>query len=247
MRFVWILASGILAACPGPGRPAKPELAPSGPKLLEPRPVDASVRGAAYLTAVAAQIQPAWGQFLEDCRLRLPSTHPLNQSSLVAVAELHIARNGRGIARIAAGSGNGDFDTAVFDVASDAGPFPAPPVELISDDEAAHVRWMFARDARQAGPATAAVFDVKLPLVAVVERLIAGKALDRAIERVAAAPADPDRLAATERVMVAVLREGLYSANGVARRAAVEAVARANVGVLAQDVHALAGPIPDLD
>ena len=30
-----------------------------------------TARGAAYLTAVALQLQPGWGQFLDDCRLRL--------------------------------------------------------------------------------------------------------------------------------------------------------------------------------
>jgi HEAT repeat protein len=244
--WIHVATLGVLAACPGPSRTA-PELAASGPRLPEPRAIDPSTRGAAYLTALAAQIQPAWAQFLEDCRLRLPKPHPLNQPSLLAIADLWIARDGRVVVRIATGSGNGDFDTAVFDVASDAGPFPAPPAELISDDDAAHVRWSFARDARQAGPATASIVDVKLPLIAVVDRLIEAKVLDRAIARVAAAPADPERLAATERVMIAVLREGLYSANGSARRSAVEAVARANIGALAPEIHAMAGPIPDLD
>src|SRR5262245_36740801 len=87
IRVTWMLASLLLAACPGPG-PAKPEFAPSGPKLPEPKAIDPGVRGAVYLTAVAGHIQPAWGQFLEDCRLRLPKTHPLNQSALVAIADL---------------------------------------------------------------------------------------------------------------------------------------------------------------
>ncbi len=254
MRHAWIIASWFLAACPGPApSKPKPELVVSGPRLPEPKGIDPAVKGAAYLTAVAAQIQPAWGQFLEDCRLRLPNTHPLNQPSLVAIAELSIARTGRLDVRIATGSGNGDFDTAVFDVASDAGPLPAPPSELISDDEVVHLRWMFARDARQAGPATAQVVDVRLPLLAVVERLLETKALERAIARVTAAvgagvaAGDRESMLAAEKVMVAVLREGLYSANGAARRAAVEAVARTNAGPLVADVHAMAGPIQDLD
>jgi len=244
MRGAWIVAA--LAACPGAG-PPKLELTPSGPKLTAPQGIDPSVRGAAYLTAVAAHVQPAWGQFLEDCRLRLGKGHPLNEQALVAIAELVIGRAGRFEVRIITGSGNGDFDTAAFDVASDAGPLPPPPLELLADDEAVHLRWTFARDARQAGAATARVHDLKLPLVAVVDQLIASKALDRAIARVLAAQGDAEWLAATERVMIAVLREGLSSANGAARRAAVEAVARANIGTLVAEVHAMAGPIPDLD
>src|SRR5688572_27984735 len=73
------VACAIAAACGGGGRGEPPPvLAPSGPRLPPPAAIDASVRGAAYLTAIAAHIQPAWGQFLEDCRLRLPKQHPLN-------------------------------------------------------------------------------------------------------------------------------------------------------------------------
>ncbi|MCW5806865.1 MAG: hypothetical protein KIT31_31190, partial [Deltaproteobacteria bacterium] len=74
------LASLALALAGGAcGKPAGgPGLAASGPRLPPPLPVDPSARGGDYLTAVAANIQPAWGQFLEDCRLRLPAAHPLN-------------------------------------------------------------------------------------------------------------------------------------------------------------------------
>ena len=245
MRTLWLVAC--LAACPGPKGTTKAELTASGPKLPALPALDPSVRGAAYLSAVAAHVQPAWGQFLEDCRLRLPATHPLNQTSLTATAELRVRKDGTVFVRIAAGSGNGDFDTAAFDVASDAGPLPSPPAELLSDDDTVHLEWTFARDARQAGPATARVLEVKLPLVQVVEAMLEAKSLDRALARVIAAEADRELPAATERVMVAVVKEGLYSSNGAARRAAVEAVARASLGPLIADVHAMAGPIPDLD
>lgn len=245
MRTLWLVAC--LAACPGPKGTTKAELTASGPKLPALPALDPSVRGATYLSAVAAHIQPAWGQFLEDCRLRLPATHPLNQTSLTTTAELRVRKDGTVFVRIAAGSGNGDFDTAAFDVASDAGPLPSPPAELLSDDDTVHLEWTFARDARQAGPATARVLEVKLPLVQVVEAMLEAKSLDRALARVIAAEADRELPAATEKVMVAVVKEGLYSSNGAARRAAVEAVARASLGPLIGDVHAMAGPIPDLD
>lgn len=246
MRTRWLVLCSLLAACPRP-RVDKPELTASGPRLKDPQPVDPSTRGAAYLTAVAGHLQPAWGQFLEDCRLRLPASHPLNQPALVATAELRIGKDGMLFVRIAASSGNGDFDTAVFDVASDAGPLPPPPAELMSDDGTVQLEWLFARDARQAGPATARVMDVRLPLLQVVDAMLEAKSLDRALARVVTAEGDRAWLAATEKVMVAVIREGLYSANGAARREAVDAVARARLGGLVSDVHAMAGPIPDLD
>ncbi len=250
MRALWLVAllaaCSMLAACPGPTK-TKPELTASGPKLPSLSTVDPSVRGAAYLMAVAEHVQPAWGQFLEDCRLRLPATHPLNATSLAATAELRVRKDGTLFVRIATGSGNGDFDTAVFDVASDAGPLPAPPAALIADDGMVHLEWTFARDTRQAGPATARVLDVKLPLLQVVEGLLGAKALERAIVRVIEAEGDREWLAATETVMVAVVKEGLYSSNGAARRAAVDAVARVHLDSLIKDVHAMAGPIPDLD
>ncbi len=228
-----------LAACGHPAPPARTvhaQLSPSGPELPPPPPVAASVRGAAYLTAVAAHLQPAWGQFLEDCRLRLPGSHPLNVQTLATVAELAIDSAGQVQVHIITGSGNGDFDTAAYDVIGDAHPLPQPPAELTSDDERVHLRWLFARDGRQAGPATAQVIDFQLPLVAAVERQLARHAIGRAVQRALVAPQDPDRVAATERIMIEVLREGLGS-NGEAQRAAVAAIGRARVHALAVEVH----------
>ncbi|HEX2691713.1 MAG TPA: HEAT repeat domain-containing protein, partial [Kofleriaceae bacterium] len=135
-------------------------------------------------------------------------------------------------------SGNGDFDTAAADVLADAQPLPAPPGELASDDGLVHLRWLFARDRRQAGPATAHVLSVELPLGDVVDRLLARGELVRAARRVASAPAaSPERDAAAERVMIAALGEALDSPNGAARRTAVEACGRARVYELASVVR----------
>jgi hypothetical protein len=234
------------AAC-GSTAPTAPRLAASAPPLPPPPPVDPAVRGASYLAEVAASIQPAWGQFLEDCRLRLPADHPLNRRDLTAIAELAIERDGRMVQRIVTSSGNGDFDTAVFDVLGDASPLPTPPLELASDDDRVYLHWLFARDARQAGPRTARVVDVELPLLGVVDRLLAQQQLARAARRVAAARADEPQLVAAERVMIAALDEGLASSSSAARREAVEAIGRARVQGLARQVHTLAAPIADLD
>jgi len=236
MRVLVLVA---LAACGGPAAP-QAALEGTSARLAAPPVVDPSVRGAAYLTVVGAQLQSRWRDFLEDCRLRLPAAHPLNTRTLAATFELGIARGGAiELRRQVATSGNGDFDTAVADVLADASPLPAPPAELASDDDLVHLRWQFARDRRQAGPATARVITVELPLLAVVDRLLARGELTRAARRIAVAPSTTaERGAAAERVMIAALREALASANGVARRAALEACGRARVHAIADAVRA---------
>ena len=151
------LAFAVLVACGQPGAAPKGPPAPVLRRLLPPAPIDQKARGAAYLTAVAMQLQPGWGQFLDDCRLRLPAGHALNQMGLAATAVLVVDRRGAIVDVELDSSGNADFDRAVKDAIADAGPLVPPPPELISDDERVHLRWLFARDRRQAGPATAAV------------------------------------------------------------------------------------------
>jgi HEAT repeat protein len=230
----------ILAVIGCAGQPASPQLVASSARLPPPMPADPGARGAAYLTQVAAQLQPRWGDFLEDCRLRLPRSHPLNTTTLAATFDLAISKRGAIVERKQVEtSGNGDFDTAIADVLADASPLPPPPGELLSDDELAHVRWQFARDRRQAGPATARVLFVELPLLGVVDSLLARGELERAARRIAAAPPDhPDRGAAAERAMIGALREALDSPDGTARRVAVEAAGRARVHELAPAVRA---------
>src|SRR5271154_5096508 len=113
-------ALAVIAACGAP-RVAAP-VAPRLPKLAAPAPIDLRVRGAAYLTQVALELQPGWGQFLEDCRLRLPANAPLNAMTLAATVELVVDPNGN-VAEVDVGrSGNRDFDRAVRDAIADASP-----------------------------------------------------------------------------------------------------------------------------
>ena len=209
-------------------------------RLSSLAPIDPKVHGAAYLTSVAVELQPGWGQFLDDCRLRLPASHILNRVGLSATAEISVDRAGRIIAIKLASSGNPDFDRAVHEAIADAEPWAVPPEDLLSDDDLLHVRWLFARDRRQAGPATAEIVTVHLPLGAVIDRWVDDGELARAAHRlVSAPPAEADRTAATARLMVAALREALGSVDGVVRRAAVEAIGRAHATELAAEVRAL--------
>ena len=238
-------ALALLAGC-GAQKPAAPT-APRIPRVAAPAPIDLRVRGAAYLTQVALQLQPGWGQFLEDCRLRLPASAALNAMTLATMVELVVEPNCN-VAEVNVGaSGNPDFDRAVRDAIADASPFAKPPSDLLSDDQRVHLRWLFARDRRQAGPATAEVVDVRLPLAGVIDEMLARHELARAAARIQAAPAtDGDRAVATEHVMIAALREAL-GGNETARRAAVEAIGLANVHELAPDVRAVIGVTSDVE
>lgn len=215
------------------------------PRLRPPPLIDPDARGATYLSAVALQLQPGWGQFLDDCRLRLPARHPLNDLALTATAELVIDGRGGVVEVKLASSGNADFDSAVGDAVRDANPLPAPPRALWSDDDRVHLRWLFARDRRQAGPATASIVDLQLPVVGVVERLIAARDLARAARRVLSERGD--RTIAMQKLTTAVLREALGSSDSAVRRNAVESIGRARVAELAGDVRALLSSTGDVE
>ena len=223
----------MLAACGGPPRPVPP--AKHAARLEPPLGGDPNARGASYLRAFAQQVQPRWATFLEDCRVRLPPGHALNAPSLVATTELVLALDGKLVEQHPISpSGNGDYETAISDVLADAAPLPVPPRELASDDELVHIRWQFARDRRQAGPATAAIITRTLPAAEVVARLLARGDLAGAARRADVALAEP--------IMIAALHEALASASGAVRLAAVEAIGRAGVHALAGEIRALLDP-----
>lgn len=249
MRYAWVLALALgcsHGAAPSTGAPAQ------GPVTATPRlpPLpqwNLDAPDAPYRAAVALQLQPLWAQFLEDCRLRLPATHPLNTLTLAATTELVIDAAGRVVEVALTSSGNADYDRAVRQVIADAAPLPHPPPALWTDDDRVHVRWLFARDRRQAGPATAGVIDFRLPVKDVVARLIAGGDLTRAARRLGTEPPGADRDAATTALMTAGLRESLGSSDAAVRRAAVEAIGRAHVGALAGEVGELVTSTSDVE
>ncbi len=246
MRATFVMLA-VSAACGGGARLTK-RTEPVPPALPAPITIDGRAEGAVYLTAVAQQLQPPWGQFLEDCRLRLSVDHPLNVATLEARAEVMIDRRGKLTVVSVTTSGLADFDLVVRQILADATHLGPPPPELLSDDDQLHVRWLFARDRRQAGAATAEVLSVELPLVGVTDAWLAKAELARAARRVAAAtPADPERGPAAEHVMIAALREALGSTGAAARTAAVEAVGRAGVRTLATQVRAFLAPTVDIE
>jgi TonB family protein len=221
------------------GQPSYGRAPRTVPRLAAPPVIDASARGAAYLSAVALSLQPAWHQFLEDCRLRLPADHALNDLALVAMVEIEVGKQGTVLDVQIGGSGNADFDHAASQIVRDASPLPPPPRELWSDDDRVHLVWTFARDRRQAGPASAQVIERELPLRGVVLRLLGERDFARAARRIRRARPGPDRDAVTQQLMTEVLRDALAVSDQAVRRAAVEAVGRARVIALAMDVAAL--------
>ena len=238
----------MIAASCRPAPVAAPQVAPQAPKLAAPTALDPDARGAGYLDRVALQLMWGWSQFLEDCRVRLPATHPLNDMTRVAEVELTVDRQGAVALLMAPASGDADFDRAVRGVIADASPLAIPPPDVRSDDDRVHLRWRFARDRRQAGPATAAIVDVELPLADVVAARVGQGELARAAARIARAPtSDGARVPAARLLMAAVLREALGSADGVARRGAVTAIGRVRLTALAPDVRALINPSQDAE
>ncbi len=247
MRLTLAVVLAAMAACGGGDHAVKPASSVP-PPLPAPLTVDGRARGVLYLTAVAQQLQPPWAQFLEDCRLRLPITHPLNAANLEARAELAIDRTGKVVVVSVTTSGLADFDLAVRQLLADATRLGVPPLELVSDDDRLHVRWLFARDRRQAGPATAELLDVELPVLAVTEKLLAAGDLARAARRIVTSKTgSADRDTATERVMIAALREALGSTGAAARTSAVEAAGRTGTHVLASQIRAFLAPTVDTE
>ncbi len=203
-----------------------------GQPLPDPAPADPTAFGAAYLQMVYPPLRDAWAAFLEDCRLRLPPTHALNQPSLEAVVELLIDQDGQLVSATAtSSSGTADFDSTALEIAEGAGPFPAPPAEVLSDDRLVHVTWLFARDRRQAGVATAALRRVEWPVARAVPALLEAGNLAEAARRLAAAAAgsadQAQLLELTGRVMLATLRDGLTADDVAAQRAAIDQIAAA--------------------
>jgi TonB family protein len=246
MRRTWLLACAI--ACGPAPHPIVPAPRPVTARLPPPPPiVDLDAPDVPYRATVALQLQPGWGQFLDDCRLRLPRTHPLNAATLAATVELAVDADGHVVDVHLASSGNVDYDRAVRQVIEDAAPLPRPPRALWADDDLVHLRWLFARDRRQAGPATAGVVPHDLPVRSVVARLLAGGDLARAARRIRREPASSERDAATQALMVQTLREALASTDATVRRAAVVAIGRAGMRELAAAVRDLLATSSDVE
>jgi hypothetical protein len=225
--------SSVTASAPTPPYPT--DFTPP-PALGPPPPDDPTARGHAYLELVYDGIKEPWTSFLEECRLRLPPTDPLNKPALEARAAIEIDAHGGIIDLHLTSSGNEDFDAAVRSIATDRAPYPEPPADLLSDDGHAHLEWRFARDVRQAGLAGAEVVVIQWPADRAVPKLLAEHHLEEAARRLLREPADAGgRLELAEQVFSAAIEEGLGATEVAARRLAIETTTRTPIpSVVAQ-------------
>jgi len=219
-----------------------------GQPLPDPAAPDPAMFGLKYLERVSPSLEGPWRAFLEDCRLRLPPDDPLNSPTLEARFELVVSNDGQllDVTKLAS-SGNDDFDGVAEEIANDSGPFGEPPVELMSDDDLLRMTWLFARDRRQVGVASAQLRRVEWSLDQAVPRFVEAGNLAEAARRIARgvadarSPSEQTQLTAlTARVLVAVLRTGMASSDPAVQRIAVDAVATAGA------VEALAPAIREL-
>jgi TonB family protein len=254
-----LAAAALLSGCPRPPpqRPSE-QLAASGevpyptdftppPPLPPPDPPEPRQVGLAYLELVGPRIASGWHAFLEDCRLRLPPSHPLNSPTLAATLGLVIDEHGQLVdVTMVTASGSQDFDEAALAVVGDAGPFPAPDRAALSDDGSVYLRWLLARDRRQAGVATARLDRIEWSLDRAIPHFVAGGDLAEAARRLTAAAGAADALdrpRVTElaaQLMAGAVREGLGSADVGVQRLAIEAAADGRVAGAAPALRSIA-------
>ncbi len=253
------LVAGLQAGCPAPPKVRPGELLTASgevpyptdftpaPPLPPPDAPDPQTPGLAYLELLAPRIGAGWQQFLEDCRLRLPPVHPLNSPTLATRLGLVVDAQGELVdVTLVTPSGNQDFDEAALAVVGDAGPFPAPDRAAMSDDGKVYVEWLFARDRRQAGVATARLDRVEWSLDRAIPHFLSQGDVTEAARRVAAAATAADELerprvvelAAT--LMVGAVREGLISADVGVQRLAIDAAAAGKVVTAAPALRSIA-------
>ncbi len=266
-RWPCVAAAALLCACPGPGAgdsgggPKPPPFlagAGAGGALEDPPPPPADKPGLPYLQVIYPKLRDRWRSFVSDCRLRLPPSDALNDASLAATVAFRVAADGRLLAiSVADSSGDARFDAAAQEVVRDAAPFPPPPAGLVSDDETVHLTWLFARDARLAGMATAEVEIERWPVGRAVPKLLErGNVADAAARLVEAAGKAPAGAAVSDdemktlvalgrRVAAATLVEALKGKDKGVKRLALEAVASSHVDAAAPLVLELAGKAMD--
>jgi TonB family protein len=156
-------------------------------------PITAEGGRGVFLRGAHEAVHPTWAaRLLRNAGERLPAGHPLNDRSLSAVIEVVVMADGTITdARIERSSGSREFDAAALGVFVMGDQLPAPPDDMLSDDNRAHLLWTLARDRRACSGVTLLAREDSL------ERalpLLLSKRRDReAVRRVrAAALADPD-------------------------------------------------------
>ncbi len=265
-RVLAIFLAIVVTACPAPKTkatgngttgPTTPGFVGggAGADLGEPDPAPSGTFGLAYLRLVHARIRPGWRSFVDDARLRLPAGHALNSTSLSASVSIVAEPKGKLVAaELTASSGNADFDAAALEIARDAGPYPLAARELVGDDGLVRMRWLFARDRRLAGVATASVAPARWSVDRAVPKFISTGDLTAAATRLTtaadaqgggASASDAALVGLGRRLAVASLRVGLRSKLVEVQRVAVRLASEARAPELASDLRSLATSVVD--
>ncbi len=108
----------------------------------------AAVPFASYLNQIHSRIHPIFAdQFLSSLD-NLPSSHPMNDPSLMTSLEIVVDREeGRLVRRgVTRTSGVTMFDISAIASVDRAAPFGAPPPEIVSPDGNVYLHWEFRRD-----------------------------------------------------------------------------------------------------
>jgi TonB family protein len=206
-RWVVLVVAAALVGCP-PGKkvagpqngttgPTTPGFTGSGAAPGEPDAPRANQFGLAYLRMVHPRLKVGWRNFLDDARLRLPAGHALNNTSLSATLAIVVDPKGKLVeVRASRSSGDADFDAAALEIVRDAAPYPLAGREFVGDDGLVRLSWLFARDRRQAGIATASVVPARWGVDRAVPKFISEGDLTTAAIRLGGAAADPKQDAA---------------------------------------------------
>lgn len=109
---------------------------------------------ASYIARMHRTIHANWGHgFLPRLERNFPSSHPLNDESLMTRVEIVIdADTGEVLETVRIQpSGNELFDAEALNIARNVGDQPDPPDSIVSPDGRVYIHWTFWRDNRQCG------------------------------------------------------------------------------------------------
>jgi hypothetical protein len=237
--------------------PALPPGFQPGPPLEAPPPPDPAAEGLAYLETLQPKLQSRWAGFLEDCRLRLPPSHALNNMTLAVTLELVLDDKGAlAELRVAASSGSQELDDVAAEITRDAVPFTPPPPPLASDDDRFHILWRFARDRRQAGSAGAklvrALWEADRAVPKFLDRGDLAEAARRLHTAAAVQPAEgggrsDNLIALGDRVAAAAILVSLGQDDLATQKAGVLAAADARLAAASAILRELAVDAVDLE
>ena len=190
LLFVTTLAGSTFAASVGAAPPVPTATAAtSAPPVVGEPAITTPGAAGDYLRSVHQRLHGHWTQnFIRTVAATRPSNHPLNDPSRQVTIALTIRWDGTiAEATVKRSSGSAEFDGDALDIARKSAPFPLPPLDVVSDDQYAHVEWTFARDHRACG-AGARIARVEDPLEVSLPRLVLGNRIGEALRRVGEAP-----------------------------------------------------------